>query len=110
MLPQRRSAGSVAQFFILNGHDQQAPDDVHPILFRQCLCGGEIAMGPQVWVGREGVVKCLPHPCSPMVGRNDELYLVAITCGHPHNVLTDPGQQVLMAQAGIAQPKEELLR
>ena len=67
-------------------------------------------MGPQVWVGREGVVKRLPHPCSPVIGRHDELYLVAITCGHAHNVLTDPSQQVLMAQAGIAQPKEELLR
>lgn len=67
-------------------------------------------MGPQVWVGREGVVKRLPHPCSPVVGRHDKLHLVAIPCGHPHNAFSVHSQQVLVAQAGIAQPKEELLR
>ena len=67
-------------------------------------------MGPQVWVGREGVVKRLPYARAPVIGRNDKLHLVAIPCGHPHNAFSVHSQQVLVAQSGIAQPKEELLR
>lgn len=67
-------------------------------------------MGPQVWVGREGVVKRLPYARAPVIGRNNKLHLVAIPCGHPHNAFSVHSQQVLVAQAGIAQPKEELLR